>query len=126
MAERSPLDALKAHHSDWRGTPYRYGGNGKEGIDCSAYMQRLFSDVFATALPRSTIEQIRNGRTVSRNSLRTGDLVFFLSGSKGRHVGVYLEDDLFLHASSSQGVTVSSLLGSYWERNYTTAKRVLE
>lgn len=118
-------DSILAHHDSWRGTPYRLGGTGRSGIDCSAYMQTLFSDQFRASLPRTTLEQMRLGEPVSRRDLQPGDLVFFSPSSKGRHVGVYLSDGHFVHAGTSTGVTVSSLYQSYWQQSYTTARRVL-
>lgn len=118
-------DAVLEHHDEWRGAPYRLGGSSRSGIDCSAYMQRLFSDQFAVRLPRTTLEQMRMGETVSRNTLEAGDLLFFQPSSKGRHVGVYLSEGFFVHAGTSTGVTISDLNNNYWRSSYVTAKRVL-
>lgn len=118
-------DSILAHHDSWQGTPYRLGGTGRSGIDCSAYMQILFDDLFRASLPRTTLAQMRLGEPVSRRDLQAGDLVFFSPNSKGRHVGVYLSDGHFVHAGTSTGVTVSSLYQSYWQQSYTTARRVL-
>ena len=118
-------DAILAHHDDWQGTPYQLGGTDRSGIDCSAYMQVLFSDQFRADLPRTTLEQMRLGEAVSRRDLQAGDLVFFSPSSKSRHVGVYLSDGYFVHAGSGSGVTVSHLDQSYWLQSYTTARRVL-
>ena len=106
----------------WAGTRYRLGGSGAGGIDCSAFVQKTMSGAFNVHLPRSTAEQRYSGRSISKSDLRPGDLVFF---RKNNHVGVYIGGGKFVHASSSRGVTTSSLSESYWTRNYTQSRRVL-
>lgn len=109
-------------YQKWAGTRYRLGGTGAGGIDCSAFVQKTMSGAFNVHLPRSTAEQRYSGRSISKSDLRPGDLVFF---RKNHHVGVYIGDGKFVHASSSRGVTTSSLSESYWARNYTQSRRVL-
>ena len=87
-------------------------------------MQHLFSDVAHLNLPRTTGEQIHRGVQVTQYRLRPGDLVFFQTGPNRRHVGVYIGNSEFIHASSSQGVTVSTLTDAYWQAHYITARRV--
>ena len=87
-------------------------------------MQHLFSDVAHLNLPRTTGEQIHRGVQVTQYRLRPGDLVFFQTGPNRRHVGVYIGNSQFIHASSSQGVTVSTLTDTYWQAHYITARRV--
>lgn len=106
----------------WAGTRYRLGGTGHGGIDCSAFVQKTMSGAFNIDLPRSTAEQRHSGRAISKSDLRPGDLVFF---RKNNHVGVYIGGGKFVHASSSKGVTTSSLSESYWARNYTQSRRVM-
>lgn len=112
-------------YADWKGVRYRLGGTTKRGIDCSAFVQQTFRDQFGLDLPRSTWEQKDTGKEVSRNKLRPGDLVLFRSGSTGRHVGIYLGNDNFVHASTSSGVMISSLNDSYWKPRYREARRIL-
>ncbi|GAA0518159.1 bifunctional murein DD-endopeptidase/murein LD-carboxypeptidase [Tatumella terrea] len=112
-------------YADWKGVRYRMGGDTKRGIDCSAFVQRTFREQFGLDLPRSTSEQQDAGLKVSRNKLRPGDLVLFHSGSTGRHVGIYLGNNNFVHASTSSGVMISSLNDSYWKNRYREARRVL-
>lgn len=100
------------------------GGNSRKGIDCSAYMQRVFQDEFAVSLPRSTGEQMKLGSRVAKSQLHTGDLVFFKTSSRQRHVGVYIGEGEFVHASTSMGVTVSSLDNQYWGARYELARRI--
>ena len=109
---------LYQQHNEWHGTPYRMGGISRSGIDCSAFVQVTFRDLFGIDLPRSTDQQFRNGRKIPRAELRSGDLVFFRNG---RHVGIYLEDHKFLHASTTRGVMISSLKNTYWSRHYWQA-----
>lgn len=116
---------LMAHYRQWHGTPYRLGGTTRTGVDCSAYVQSVYRDLYRMQLPRSTQDQEDVGRRVSRNRLRSGDLVFFKTGWFKRHVGVYVANGRFIHASESRGVIESSLTSPYWSRNYWKARRVL-
>lgn len=109
-------------YRQWVGTRYRLGGTGSAGIDCSAFVQKTMSGAFNLHLPRSTAEQRHIGRSISKSDLQPGDLVFF---RKNNHVGVYIGGGKFVHASTSQGVTTSSLSESYWARTYTQSRRVL-
>ena len=114
---------LLTQHSEWKGTRYRLGGLSKEGIDCSGFVFVTFKTKLGLILSRSTALQVKEGRTVSKDQLQTGDLVFFKTGLFTRHVGIYLGDFMFLHASTSAGVTISSLKNSYWASNYWISKR---
>jgi probable lipoprotein NlpC len=112
--------------SQWQGTPYVYGGMEQSGVDCSGFVFRTFRDRFGVILPRTTTEQTRIGTRVPRDELLPGDLLFFKTGSGGNglHVGIYDTDDQFIHASTSQGVTRSSLDNAYWSRAYWQARRI--
>lgn len=116
---------LKQQFARWEGTPYRYGGDSRRGVDCSAFVQSVYRDGFGFGLPRSTTEQMREGTPITRNSLEVGDLVFFQISPKQPHVGIYIGDDRFIHASTTAGVSMSSLTEAYWRPKYVTAKRVL-
>lgn len=109
---------LMAFHHEWKGTPYRYGGMSKRGVDCSALVYLAYKDILGRKLPRTTADQKSLGHKVSKRELKTGDLVFFKTGWSTRHVGIYLSDSKFLHASTSQGVMISTLNNSYWQRKY--------
>lgn len=116
---------LRRTITPWMGTPYRLGGESRQGIDCSAFVQTVYRDLFGRRLPRTTSQQVQQGTQVSSKHLTVGDLVFFkLPGGK-QHVGIYLKNHEFSHASTSQGVTVSSLDKPYWQRAYWTARRIL-
>jgi lipoprotein Spr len=112
-------------YADWKGVRYRLGGESKRGIDCSAFVQRTFREQFGMDLPRSTYEQEDMGKQIQRAKLRPGDLVLFRAGSTGRHVGIYLGNDKFVHASTSSGVTISSLSDNYWDKRYREGRRLL-
>jgi len=116
---------LMDQYASWKGVRYRMGGSTKSGIDCSGFVQRTFREQFGLELPRSTYEQQEMGKSVSRTSLRTGDLVLFRAGSTGRHVGIYIGNNQFVHASTSSGVMISSMNEPYWKKRYNEARRVL-
>lgn len=110
----------------WRGTPYRYGGMSRKGIDCSGFVYLTMRDRFALQLPRSTVAQSDTGTRISKADLLPGDLVFFKTGSgeNGLHVGIYDTDNAFIHASTSQGVMRSSLDNVYWRKAFWQARRI--
>ena len=113
------------------GTPYRYGGTNKMGIDCSSLTQNAFREA-GINLPRSSKEQSQAGSPVEKNKLRPGDLLFFSDpkvGSGITHVGLVTEilpdgDVKFIHSSSKLGVTENLLSGSYYVKTYAFARRV--
>lgn len=110
------------------GTPYRYGGNSENGIDCSAFTQSVFKRSLSISLNRSARDQYTQGFTEidDREELKFGDLVFFNTRRRVRpgHVGVYIGDNLFVHASSSNGVIVSSLNHDYYSKRFMGGRRV--
>jgi cell wall-associated NlpC family hydrolase len=110
---------------EWYGTPYRFGGSSKEGIDCSAFAGNLISSVFGVGLPRMAKDQYKVCRRVSKNELEEGDLVFFHTTRKGiSHVGVYLGNNKFVHASLNYGVTISDLGDGYYAHKLVATGRV--
>jgi cell wall-associated NlpC family hydrolase len=112
--------------SEFLGTPYGQGGETGEGIDCSAFTQLVFAKAFLISLPRSTEEQYMIGEKVGKSDLVPGDLVFFnTTGRKPSHVGIFIGDGLFAHASVTEGVTISSLSSPYYDNRYDTARRVI-
>lgn len=116
---------LMDQYANWKGVRYRLGGDSRRGIDCSAFVQRTFRDQFGMELPRSTYEQQETGEQIQRNKLRPGDLVLFRAGSTGRHVGIYIGNNQFVHASTRAGVMISSMDEDYWNRRYQEGRRVL-
>ncbi|MCK4494045.1 MAG: C40 family peptidase [Methylococcales bacterium] len=115
---------LEAYLKKWRSVKYRFGGSSRRGIDCSAFVQQAFKKQFNFRLPRNTHGQVKRGKTIPKSKLKTGDLVFFKTSRRVRHVGIYLKDNKFIHASSSKGVTQSSLKNVYWAKKYWKAKRL--
>lgn len=111
-------------YDTWKATPYKEGGLSRNGVDCSGFVYLIYRDLLGSELPRTTAKQMDMGRAVSLSSLRSGDLVFFKTGWFSRHVGIYLEESRFLHASSSKGVTISSLREKYWKDAFSMAKRI--
>ncbi|WP_423809419.1 NlpC/P60 family protein [Photobacterium iliopiscarium] len=111
-------------YHNWKGTPYRYGGSSKKGIDCSAFVQVGYSSVYQKLLPRTTLELVKKGKQVKRNNAKEGDLVFFRTGRNSRHVGIYLGNLKFLHASQSKGVIISRLDNPYWKRHFWQIRRL--
>ncbi len=110
-------------------TPYRYGGTSPNGIDCSAFTGAVFKNSLHIDLPRSSADQYTVGHKIgNQEDLKFGDLVFFKTRRRRSisHVGIYLGNRLFAHASSSQGVIVSSLDETYYKKRYVGAKRVSE
>lgn len=112
-------------HEEWEGTPYVLGGNGINGIDCSALTQVVFRDFFGKDLPRHTRDQLQAGSGIRRNFIRPGDLIFFRTARNVLHVGIAMEDGDFLHASTSAGVMISNLAERYWASRYLGARRIL-
>lgn len=117
-------ESLYAQYNQWKNTKYQIGGLSRNGIDCSGFVHVTFKTKLGIVLPRSTEFQVEVGEDVDKNQLRAGDLVFFKTGISVRHVGVYLEDGRFLHASTKQGVTISRLSETYWKSAYWKAKRL--
>jgi cell wall-associated NlpC family hydrolase len=113
----------------WYGVPYHYGGNSKGGIDCSAFASLLISSVYdINQLPRVSADQYHATKRVTKKDLREGDLVFFHTLGKGHrvtHVGVYLYNDRFVHASIA-GVQISNLAEGYYLHHYVGAGRIVD
>jgi NlpC/P60 family len=108
-------------------TPYKYGGNSKKGIDCSAFTQNVYKSSLSYNLFRSAREQYKQGEIISSmEDLKFGDLVFFdtRKSVKPGHVGIYIGDNLFAHASSKKGVTISSLNHSYYKSRFMGGRRI--
>lgn len=125
------LDDILTEAESYLGTPYRYGGMTRSGIDCSAFVLSVFGAATGMNLPRVAASQAQEGEKVDKENLQKGDLVFFSHG-KGRisHVGIVESvsedgDVKFIHAATSRGVMISSLADSYWGPKFRFAKRVI-
>lgn len=112
------------------GIPYRKGGTSTNGLDCSGFARMIYERLFGIDLPHSSFDQFESSdlQRIATRDLQPGDLIFFGGGKKKKkinHVGVYLSDGQFIHASSSQGVMVSSLDDQYWKKRFIGSKRHL-
>ncbi|MCH5215931.1 MAG: C40 family peptidase [Muribaculaceae bacterium] len=120
--------ALYSEVSKWLGAPYKFGGSSISGTDCSGMVMQVYKKVYSIVLERnSAMMYEKNCRNISKKNLSEGDLVFFSTTktkSKINHVGIYLKDGYFVHASSSKGVIISSLNETYYTRAYIASGRV--
>lgn len=114
---------LLGYFNDWKGTPYRYGGNGRSGIDCSAFVKNAYQSVFKVDVPRTTWLQASLGYQVDRAELLPGDLVLFKTSRSVRHIGVVVNGNHFMHVSETHGVMISTLDNIYWRKKYWKAVR---
>lgn len=105
----------------WLGTPYRGGGETKQGVDCSGFVLNVYKDVYGIKLPRRSQDMEQACKTTKNlNELKEGDLVFFnnKAGGSTNHVGIFLNKDTFVHASTSKGVTISRFEEKYWAERF--------
>ena len=117
-------DALLKAFDDWKGTRYSFGGDSANGIDCSALTRRIYRSVFSFELPRISTDQIKEGTIVNRNDLKPGDILYFRPENRVNHTAVYIGNSLFINASSSKGVILSSLDSTYWGKYFIYGVRV--
>lgn len=122
----SKADKIVATAKKYIGVPYVWGGESPKGFDCSGYVQYVFK-MHGISLNRTTETQYKHGSYVSKSNLKPGDLVFFQNTYRAgiSHVGIYIENGQFIHASSSKGVTISNLSSSYYTSHYYGARRIL-
>jgi cell wall-associated NlpC family hydrolase len=111
------------------GVRYHYGGmDAVKGLDCSAFTGTIYSRAFGIRLPRSSNEQFGVGNKIKKDDLKIGDLVFFKTRRKRApvsHVGIYVGENCFAHASTKHGVIISTLDQGYYNKTYVGARRVL-
>ena len=110
----------------WHQVRHRMGGLSKQGIDCSGFVHLTYLKRFGISLPRSTEKLADIGRRVDQDKLAPGDRVFFKTGFKSRHVGIYVEEGKFIHVSKKKGVMVSHLDEEYWADAFWKAVRIEE
>ena len=110
--------------NSWEGTPYKFGGMSKSGTDCSGFSNVLYKEVYGKKLPRTTKDIYGSCRKLGKGDLKEGDLVFFdIQGKKKSHMGVYLQNNRFVHASSSKGVVISDLNNPYYKKYFAGGGR---
>ena len=110
---------------EWYGTPYKYGGKTKDGVDCSDFVTILMKNVYAKTVSPPCTKLFEMSVAISKNDLKEGDLVFFkIDGNKISHVGLYLQNDKFVHASTHKGVVISSLNDDYYKKYYFKGGRI--
>lgn len=125
---RLDLASFALYHfiDQWMGVPYRYGGTTRKGVDCSGFAQNLYKQVYKAELPRSSTDQFKHTRHVRRRRLKEGNLVFFHTeeGKRITHVGVYLGNNKFVHASTSKGVRIDDLKSDYYRKAFVKGGRL--
>ena len=124
------IDNILTEAETYIGTPYKYGGTTRNGIDCSAFVLSVFGAAAGLSLPRVAASQSQEGESVAKEDLQRGDLIFFSHGRRISHVGIVENvteegEVMFIHAATSKGVMISSLNDSYWGPKYRSAKRVI-
>jgi cell wall-associated NlpC family hydrolase len=120
---------VKSFIKDWIGKPYRYGGESKKGIDCSAFVQRFYKDVYNVIIPRTCyyISKFESLKNVELYDLKVGDILLFSSrlSPSGWHTGIFIGDDKFIHASNyKEGVKISCFWDSPYLKNLKGIKRL--
>ena len=109
---------------EWMGTPYRFGGNSKKGVDCSRLVIQLTNGIYYDSINGTAATLYETSHKLNNEELYEGDLVFFkINKSYVSHVGIYLQNDLFVHATRGNGVMISSLNESYYKKYFFSAGR---
>jgi cell wall-associated NlpC family hydrolase len=122
------ISNLKLYYfiDEWMGVPYKYGGNDKSGIDCSGFTGLLYREVYNKNIsgPTSTLIELTN--IIDQSELKEGDMVFFHIEKRGKvsHVGVYLQNNKFVHATTKKGVMINDLSENYYKQHYFKSGRV--
>ena len=120
-------DKIKKFIDGWLGVKYVFGGDSRKGIDCSAFSRRLYKSVYGISLPRTCIYQYQTVKKIKKECLELGDLIFFRTKGSGSgwHVGIFLGDDKFVHASGrGRNVMISNLSDSFYKRIYLNGGRL--
>lgn len=128
-SQQNNQDSIKLNNfvENWLGAPYRFGGTTKRGIDCSAFTQKIYQDVYEKHLPRTCDSQYHYTERVKKLNLQRGDIIFFISPASpsGWHCGIYLGDNKFVHASNKRdGVKISDLGEEFYRKHYRGAGRL--
>jgi cell wall-associated NlpC family hydrolase len=122
------ISNLKLYYfiDEWMGVPYKYGGNDKSGIDCSGFTGLLYREVYNKNISGPTSSLIELTNIIDESELKEGDMVFFHIEKKGKvsHVGVYLQNNKFVHATTKKGVMINDLSENYYKQHYFKSGRV--
>lgn len=127
QAKGSP-DGVVSYALSLQGAPYRFGGTSPAGFDCSGFVAYVYSSTAGVALPHSAEGMYSHGRPVAESELRQGDLVFYNTSKRSlSHVGIYIGNGQFVHATSSntKRVMISSMSESYWVKRFEGARRII-
>lgn len=108
----------------WMGVKYKWAGMDRNGVDCSGFANIIYKDVYGYQLKRSAYDIIKDCNEINKADLMEGDFVFFDISSKNSHIGIYLSNNKFIHASTSKGVVISDLNESYWTKYWGRAARI--
>ncbi len=125
--DSSTAKALVKEAKTWLGTKYTYGGHSRKGTDCSGMVMEVFNEVCGIKLPRSSAQQQQYCKSIKRDDLKIGDLVFFATGKDKKrvsHVGLYIGDGKIIHSTTKKGVIVSKLDEKYYIRTFHSCGRV--
>lgn len=125
--DESKIENVKLYSfiDEWYGVPYKYGGKNKSGIDCSNFTATLYSNIYSKTLSGSSSSIFEQCKIISKNNLEEGDLVFFkIDGDKISHIGVYLQNNKFVHATTKKGVMVDDLDQAYYKKYFYKAGRI--
>jgi len=125
MSDNSIQNKILKEFRKWEGTPHKMGGNSKKGIDCSGFAHYMYNKLFNIKAPRSTKLFLKYGMQIKKDQLYSGDVVIFRPPTYPYHVGIYVGDNKFIHASTTKGVMMSDLDNRYWLKAYYMSRRVI-
>ncbi|MDR1007120.1 MAG: C40 family peptidase [Campylobacteraceae bacterium] len=123
--DKSDNQALYSASSQWLGTPYKIGGTTQKGVDCSGFVNAIYKEVYDRSLERNSADIYLKSDKIAKSDLREGDFVFFrTNNSKSvNHIGIYLKNGYFVHASTSKGVMVNKLNEKYYQNSFVSGGR---
>ncbi len=131
MAIGQDINARKSYQlylyiDNWMGTPYCFGGASKKCTDCSGFISNIYTNVYHLKIPRNSNDMMESSKKVKQKKLKEGDLVFFDTNKshKASHVGLYLGNKKFVHASTSKGVRIDDLSDKYYDQTYIKGGRM--
>jgi lipoprotein Spr len=120
LPETTHIEFIKAI-VPWLGSPYKYGGNLRDGTDCSGFVSSIYSGFFKIELERTSLLIYQKAKKINKNEVKEGDLIFFKTdGKKVSHVGMAITPDYFIHASSKKGVVINSLSEPYYSKSFVS------